>query len=195
MKALDILMAEHRRIERALAVLRLAVDRARADGPVELAVFEKSVAFLKRYADDQHHAKEEGILFREMQKGGMPKEGGPLHCMTTEHHTLRKLADLMVASVAELRAGKDEAADVLIEAADGYVRVLSAHIQREDMVLYPLATRVVSAEAFAKMEAEFAQVDAGFSIPMELAANELEAMVWPPSTFQVGPEHVRLTPG
>jgi hemerythrin-like domain-containing protein len=153
------------------------------------------VAFLMRYADDMHHAKEEGILFREMHNGGMPKEGGPLHCMTVEHNTLRKLAELMVASLADLRAGRDEASDVLIEAADGYVRVLSAHIQREDLVLYPLATRVIVPEVFAKMEAEFAQVDAGFSVPMELAANELEALVWPPASFQGAPEHVRLTPG
>jgi hemerythrin-like domain-containing protein len=37
------------------------------------------------YADRQHHVKEEDLLFLELEKKGMPRDGGPVGVMLMEH--------------------------------------------------------------------------------------------------------------
>ena len=66
MAALQVLMDEHRVIERAIAALA-AYARAVARGSdLPRSDLAGLVGFLKGYADEHHHGKEEDILFRAM---------------------------------------------------------------------------------------------------------------------------------
>ena len=121
----DVLRDEHRVILRALDVLERAIGpgKAIADG-----WWEAAVAWLRAFADRNHHAKEERSLFPAMVKAGVPSEGGPIAVMLDEHAQGRAL----IAAIAD-RVGPGRVA-----AARDYVDLLRAHIDKENDVLFPL---------------------------------------------------------
>lgn len=155
MTAIQILMDEHRVIERAIAALT-AFARQVANGVdsprTDLALL---VDFLQHYADANHHGKEEGILFRAMADSGMPVDGGPLAVMLAEHIEGRRLTTSLAELAADEAAWDQEQRRRLLFAATGYARLLQEHIHKEDRVLYPMAVRMLPDEAWAQIEQEF----------------------------------------
>ena len=161
MNALEVLMDEHRVIERAIAALA-AYARAVARGAdLPRSDLAGLVGFLQRYADEHHHGKEEDILFRAMMDHGMPAETGPLAVMLAEHTEGRRLTGVL-AGLAEGDAAWDQdQRRTLLFAATGYDRLLTGHIQKEDRVLYPMAAQMLPDEAWPAIESEFEDFQAG----------------------------------
>ncbi len=60
------LMAEHRVIERMLAVLEGQLRVMAETGTVDPALIDTATDFIRTYADRCHHGKEEDILFRRL---------------------------------------------------------------------------------------------------------------------------------
>jgi hemerythrin-like domain-containing protein len=160
MQAIETLMSEHRVIEHVLDALAGFVEEVRRPVAGEQAQLARFVGFLRDFADEQHHAKEEDILFAAMVRCGFPDRAGPIAVMRDEHERGRVLVRRLGA-LAALAApwGDGERADVA-EAAQGFARLLRAHIQKEDGVLYPLAEQHLPAAVLAEVEAACAAADA-----------------------------------
>ncbi len=62
MKATEILMEEHRVIERVLTSLEIASNRLSLGQAIPADFFLKAADFIKGFADGCHHKKEEGVL-------------------------------------------------------------------------------------------------------------------------------------
>lgn len=156
MNAVQVLMAEHRVIESVLAALT-AYARSVANGrDMPRADLVELVSFLQDYADAFHHGKEEDILFRAMADQGMPVDGGPLGVMLAEHAEGRRLT----SSLSEISAGeggwsKEQRRRLLFDATS-FARLLNEHIQKEDRVLYPMATQMLPDDVWRKIEVGFA---------------------------------------
>ena len=155
MQATDILMSEHRVIERVIASLEKATQRLEQGGSVQPEFFLDAAQFIKGFADGCHHKKEEGVLFKAMVANGMPSEGGPVSVMLAEHEQGRIFTRGMRAAAEKLQAGDESARAAVIQNARGYAALLRQHISKEDGVLFPMADRVIPL-------AEQAQVYAGF---------------------------------
>ena len=56
-----------------------------------LISLSNTIEFLRLYADRCHHGKEEALLFRELEKKGMPRAGGPVGMMLMEYQAGRSL--------------------------------------------------------------------------------------------------------
>jgi hemerythrin-like domain-containing protein len=156
MNAVQTLMAEHRVIESVLAALTAYARSVANGGDAPRADLAELVQFLQDYADAYHHGKEEDILFRAMVDQGMPVDGGPLAVMLAEHAEGRRLT----RSLAEISSGegawnKEQRRRLLFDATS-YARLLKEHIQKEDRVLYPMATQMLPDDVWRKIEAEFA---------------------------------------
>src|SRR6478735_12617617 len=90
--AVDVLMEEHRQIERVLGVLKEVVQHALVTATTpDPETIAKVVGFAERFADGRHHEKEEKILFVEMHARGFARGGGPIGCMVKQHETGRGL--------------------------------------------------------------------------------------------------------
>ena len=61
------LMIEHRVIERMIALMSDHLKLLRKEKQIDPLFIEKAVRFIKVYADECHHGKEEDILFRELR--------------------------------------------------------------------------------------------------------------------------------
>ncbi len=167
MDPFELLNDEHRLIERMLGALVIYTGRLdEGVGPADMSGF---VAFFQRFADALHHHKEEDILFERMIEAGFPRGGGPIAVMLHEHeegrHLVSKLAE------AEGRAGSWTRADhvALHQTACAFADLLRTHVQKEDMVLYPMARRNLSDEAVAQMGASFAEMEGSEEVRAERA--------------------------
>ncbi len=96
MQPTDILMDEHRLIEKALDAMVAwvtALDAtSESDDKAELARF---VSFIQGFADTYHHGKEEDILFVAMVDHGFPRQAGPIAAMLHEHDQGRSLVGVL----------------------------------------------------------------------------------------------------
>jgi hemerythrin-like domain-containing protein len=159
MEATDILMKEHRVIERVLAALEKAAGRLASGESIDLAVFLQAAEFSKGFADGCHHKKEEGALFPAMEAAGVPREGGPIGVMLAEHEVGRTLSGAMGAAAGRLAAGDADAQAEVVKSAMGYVALLRQHIAKEDNVLFPMAARFLRGTAQAELAEAFERVE------------------------------------
>ena len=68
MQARGPLMIEHRLIERMIAVIDVELGRIRRSGETDPLLIDTTVDFIRVYADQTHHGKEEKIFFRDLAK-------------------------------------------------------------------------------------------------------------------------------
>lgn len=135
----DVLKQEHRVIEKVLD----AVERELGNGAIDKTFMTQALDFFRNFADGCHHAKEEETLFPALETAGIPREGGPIGCMLSDHEAGRSLLR-MIAEHLDAAAGADvDAQRVVRQAATTYVELLRQHIQKEDNVLFAMADQVL----------------------------------------------------
>lgn len=160
MKAIDILMQEHRVIERVLDSLELAAERLGRGEPVRPGFFVDAADFASRFADGCHHQKEEGVLFPAMAEHGVPSAGGgPIAAMLDDHDAGRGYVRQLRDAARLLEAGNASAARPVISAAKGYVALLREHIAKEDEVFFPMAAEMIPASDHAELTARFDHIE------------------------------------
>jgi hemerythrin-like domain-containing protein len=138
--ATALLSDEHRVIERVLAVVEKL-----AAVPVEgrLDSWKQALDFIRHFADGCHHLKEEKVLFPAMEEHGIPRDGGPIGMMLTEHEEGRGYVRTMMAALTLAEARNEAAKDTLLKNARAYLRLLREHIQKEDEILFRIADDVI----------------------------------------------------
>ena len=140
MRATELLMEEHRAIERMLDVLEALAERLATGQGVETGDPERALDFLSGFADKCHHAKEEGRLFPALVAAGLPQEGGPVGVMLAEHVQGRGY----IAAMRQALVAGDGVA--FAQAAHAYAELLRQHILKEDYILYPMAEARLQAQ-------------------------------------------------
>jgi hemerythrin-like domain-containing protein len=143
MKATEILMAEHRVIERVVAAMDQAALRLEAGEAVRPSFFLDAAEFVKGFADGCHHMKEEQVLFQAMVENGMSTQEGPVAVMLSEHEQGRVYIRQLREAALRLQAGDRSAVSEVTRNARGYAALLQQHITKEDLVLFPMANRVI----------------------------------------------------
>jgi hemerythrin-like domain-containing protein len=146
----EVLREEHRVILRALELLETAARRLDRGAPLPEGWLGDLVAWLRGFADRNHHAKEETALFPAMVKAGVPSLGGPIGVMLEEHERGRALIHGLESGDPSARAA----------AAREYVAMLREHIEKENDVLFPLADAVLDEAAQRALGRQFEGVEA-----------------------------------
>jgi hemerythrin-like domain-containing protein len=154
-KATEVLMNEHRVIERVLTALERAATRLSNGQDVYLRFFAGAIVFIKNFADGCHHQKEEGILFPAMVENGLSRETGPVAVMLAEHEEGRRLTQKIRQSLERFQGGDDTARNELIKNSLAYTKVLRQHIHKEDNILFPMADKLIPAEQQQQLSEAF----------------------------------------
>ena len=142
-KATEVLSNEHKVIARVLAVVAKLTTKS-VEGSLDS--WKKTLDFFRHFADQCHHFKEEQVLFPAMEERGIPRDGGPIGMMLTEHEEGRGLVRLMLAAIALMETKNEVAKEILIDKAKAYLRLMKDHIQKEDEVLFRIADDVIPAD-------------------------------------------------
>jgi hemerythrin-like domain-containing protein len=159
MQATQILMDEHRVIERVIASLEAASGGLAQGEPVRPGFFLDAADFIKGFADGCHHRKEEGVLFAAMETAGMPAKVGPIAVMLAEHEQGRAYTRGMRQAAERLQAGDAAARPEVVRNARGYAALLRQHIAKEDGVLFPMADQVIPLAAQEQVTEDFERVE------------------------------------
>lgn len=160
MRPTEILSSEHRVIEIMLQCLARMTEQAETSGRLEKEPAEQALEFIANFADGCHHGKEEQHLFPAMEEKGVPRNGGPIGVMLSDHEAGRAFVRGMRAQVTAASEGKATALAEFATNARGYIDLLVGHIQKEDNVLFPLADRVFAEQNQQDLLAAFDHVEA-----------------------------------
>ena len=158
MEIIDRLKEEHQAILLMLQVLEAVCKKLEAGEDVNKDDIYKMVEFIKIYADKSHHYKEEDLLFPAMVEAGIPKDGGPIGVMLTEHAMGRNFVQAMSQALEEFSVGSAQAGAQIISNARDYIELLTNHIYKEDNILYPMAEMHITTERHSEVLQEFKQV-------------------------------------
>lgn len=140
-QAIDDLRHEHDAILLALRILAAMNQRLDVEQVLEVADLHDFVGFLKEFADKCHHGKEEGWLFPALLDTGAPSAGGLVGTLLAEHVQGRQcLADMEAALQPDFRTPE------FVAAGQAYADLLTAHIDKENSQLFPLAEQLLPEE-------------------------------------------------
>jgi hemerythrin-like domain-containing protein len=143
-KATALLRAEHDLMLGVVDTVARALD---AGGHLaDQAFWCDVIAFFRDFAEDRHHAKEEGALFPVLEMRGADRVGGiSLDALRREHQEGRTLVGSLAALHARLDRPTPEVRTAFLRAVREYCARLVRHVARENESVLPVADRLLSA--------------------------------------------------
>ncbi len=156
----ELLLREHRQIERVLLCLERMAARCETDGKLERERALEAIDFIRTYADACHHGKEEAQLFPAMERHGIPAHAGPTAVMRHEHVEGRGQVVQMADAVEEASRGEAPGVARFVASARAFALLLRDHIAKEDQVLFHMADSVVPPNVQAELLTGFAAFEA-----------------------------------
>ena len=142
------LVDEHVLIKRWIALIPKVVEHLDVETESGRQLILDGIDMIRTYADRYHHAKEEDILFKYFDQ-----DSQILQVMYAEHTTGRGHVKAMLEALER----KDK--NTLGEHLMAYRRLLTAHIKKEDEILYPWMDRSLSTRQVGELFSKFSEVD------------------------------------
>jgi DUF438 domain-containing protein len=138
-----LLMKDHETTERMLVAV--ANMWGTVAGP-PAGVMRDVLEYLLDYADNCHNRKEENYLFPLLEKRGVLRHGGPLAVMLAEHEQSRELLKKFAELGNAFINGDASSLSDLRRAFDEYSTLIKNHYWKENDILYPMGSRVMSTD-------------------------------------------------
>ena len=155
MNAIEIMMNEHRYIERMLKVIRTACLKVLKNEMEDYSDFDYIINFIKEYADGHHHNKEEIFLFNKMVDDlGVHGQKIVKNGMLVEHDFGRLYVKNLEEALIKVKNNDEEAKLDLIANAISYTDLLTRHIDKEDRVVYTFAIRELKEDVMLQIDKE-----------------------------------------
>ena len=145
---MEELLRQHRDAEGMLVKLTAGAERVQREG-VKGAGGLDDLRVLRHEIQGEvlsHFREEEQALFPVLGRH-IDSASGPIAMLMEEHAIFRQLELQFEEAVAALEAGfRDGWEEKVCDAADSIARLLPAHIEKEESVLFPMAEDVLSAD-------------------------------------------------
>lgn len=159
MNAIAEMSAEHRTIKNVINSLPQAIAALDQGRRLDRQKLRAVVEFLRVYADERHHQREEGIFFPLLIQRGVPSEGCPIGGLNNEHAKGRALVsalDEAITGCEQQRAGADAS---LRQTLQDLVTLYQKHLWMEDAMVFPMAEKLVTAADDQALKKQFAGLD------------------------------------
>lgn len=145
------LTQDHEEVQKKLPLLRAGARGLREGGtPEALTAVSQVIQFLDTELR-VHMRLEEEALFPVLERH-IGREGGPIGVMLAEHQELWDQVAQLQQAVAELKQGGGaSASEKASRLASSIAGLLDAHIPKENMILFPLAERVLTPAEMAEV--------------------------------------------
>lgn len=120
---------------------------------------ELVVNLVRNFADGLHHAKEEDLLFPMLGKKGFSPEQGPVAVMLAEHVQGRAYIKGVAEGIKLFKTGDRSALESIYSNLEEYSFLLTAHIGKENNILFRMADQALSSEEQSLLLAQFDEVE------------------------------------
>jgi hemerythrin-like domain-containing protein len=131
-KAIDLLMEEHRAFEDVLTALDATARRVRDGEPVPDGTFEDLLQFCRRFTEGCHHLNEEEILFPALAAHGLTPDLTPMSALAAQHESGRAFLGELQVAWDRFKAGDDSARNQVFVLSREYVGMLREHMWIEN---------------------------------------------------------------
>jgi hemerythrin-like domain-containing protein len=158
-KPTDVLEDEHRYILKVVGTMTVLAESLEKGETVGTETLKNMVEFMRIFADECHHGKEEAQLFPLLEKRGVPVRGCPMGVLIHEHQTGRTLVTGLDEAAEAYQKGDPTAKDALLKNLRGITDLYPGHIWKEDYLLFPMANKVLNAEDQQSLSEEFEKVE------------------------------------
>jgi hemerythrin-like domain-containing protein len=129
----EILIDEHRLIERFVKLIKKKMEKIIENQKVETNFIVVAVDFFRTYADRYHHGKEEGILFKGLsQKKLSATDDKMMLELIMEHAYARRTVNNLESLKETYLAGKVDTLKDILQLLKALVELYPAHIEKED---------------------------------------------------------------
>ena len=140
MEIIHVLMAEHRVIERMVALMKKELGHEALSSTVNPAFIYTAVDFFKNYADTTHHGKEEGILFKQLEaKPQTPEHKSVMDQLVREHNIARAEVKGLLESAHLYERGDLDAVAHISAHLKRLIDLYPPHIELEDKHFFAAA--------------------------------------------------------
>ena len=155
-----LLMAEHRVIERMLAVMAKELDSAQQSGRIDPGLIDTATDFIRTYADRCHHGKEEEIMFRRLEDKCLDAELALVMASLVEDHVRgRQMTHRLVEANDRYRAGDESLLSAIESSVRELIEFYPAHIEKEDHHFFKPCLAYFSEAEQRQMLADFDEFD------------------------------------
>lgn len=157
---IDLLMKEHRLIERFIRLLKKETDKMVETEKVDSNFIVTAVDFLRTYADSCHHGKEEGILFKALSEKPLSDDDiKMMRELIEEHIYARKKVNNLEKSKESYLKGDVGALKDTVQLMIDLVEFYPMHINKEDKQFFYSSTEYFSQQEQKEMLKEFWEFD------------------------------------
>lgn len=148
MNGIKILIEEHDNIQEFNKVVKEISLRLLRGESILIDDLKNAIEFIKIYADQIHHGKEEDILFKDIENElGQIGKNLVTHGMLVEHDIARYYVSELVKAVDNYEKNESEENRLnLITYLMAYRDLLERHIYKENKVVYPYGEDNLSEE-------------------------------------------------
>jgi hemerythrin-like domain-containing protein len=155
----ETLEEEHRSILKVIGAMPILIEALETGRIVEAATLRDVVQFMRTFADQCHHGKEEAHLFPALEKKGVPMRGCPVGALAHEHQQGRALVTGLAEAVEGYVRGDAAAKDLLIANLRGIMALYPNHIWKEEYLLFPMTNKVLSSDDQKELREKFEVVE------------------------------------
>ncbi len=156
------LMAEHRIIERMLAVLERQLVVIAETRVIDPELIDAATDFIRTYADRCHHGKEEDILFRRLADKPLDDELADVMSVLLEDHVRgRAMTRGLIEANARYRSGDASALSEVESCVRDLVEFYPMHIATEDRHFFKPCLEYFTDDEKQAMLADFEEFDRG----------------------------------
>ena len=126
-------MKEHRVIEKMIGLIGDELSRIKGTGKADVRFIDTAVDFIRVYADQCHHGKEEDILFRDLEKKDISADHRKIMDELIEEHLYgRKVVGSLVEARRKYEAGDEKELAAIRDLLGKLVDFYPGHIDKED---------------------------------------------------------------
>jgi hemerythrin-like domain-containing protein len=158
-KPTDVLENEHHYILKMIGALTVLTETLEKGEQVEPETLKNMVEFMRIFADQCHHGKEEALLFPLLEKRGVSPQGCPIGVLIHDHQTGRTLVTGLAEAAEGYQKGDPAARDALLKNIYGITALYPGHIWKEDYLAFPMSNKVLTEEDQQNLSEEFEKVD------------------------------------
>jgi hemerythrin-like domain-containing protein len=144
MRPTDMLAKEHATVILVTKAAEQEVRYMRDTEEFRPEVIDELVDFFQYFTEACHDPKEENLLFARLRQRGLPADSGILAELYREHQEFHsRLRDIEHWLRAQKKTAAGETAE-LAAALDGYLKLMRAHVAKEEELLFPVAEELLT---------------------------------------------------
>lgn len=160
MNPVEVLMEEHRLIDRVVALLGKRSKQSTDLSESDTKFLTPIIDFFRMYADHTHHGKEEGILFRALDKKLLSAaHAAVMKSLIIEHAYARKVTQRLSEAQFKYSAGDRDSVAEIRQCINDLVTLYPFHIEKEETRFFHVSFEYLSLQEQQAMVEEFKEFD------------------------------------